>query len=100
MKVLVVNAGSSSLKAQLMETEDGSVFANAYCERIGLDNAFMTYKWAGQKVVINQDMPTHKQAFQIFFNTVTSKEYGVISRWNEIKAIGHRVVNMGEKYCK
>lgn len=100
MKVLVVNAGSSSLKAQLMETEDGSVFANAYCERVGLDGSFMTYKWAGKKVVLNAPMPTHKQAFQLFFNTLTSKEYGVISSLDEIKAIGHRVVNMGEKYCK
>ena len=100
MKVLVVNAGSSSLKAQLMETEDGSVFANAYCERVGLDGAFMTYKWAGKKVVLNAPMPTHKQAFQLFFDTLTGKEYGVIKSLNEIKAIGHRVVNMGEKYCK
>ncbi len=100
MKVLVVNAGSSSLKAQLMETEDGSVLANAYCERVGLDGSFMTYKWAGKKVVLNAPMPTHKQAFQLFFNTLTGKEYGVIKSLNEIKAIGHRVVNMGEKYCK
>ena len=100
MKVLVVNAGSSSLKAQLMETEDGSVFANAYCERVGLDGSFMTYKWAGKKVVLNAPMPTHKQAFKLFFDTLTGKEYGVIKSLNEIKAIGHRVVNMGEKYCK
>lgn len=100
MKVLVVNAGSSSLKAQLMESTDGSVLANAYCERVGLEGAFMTYKWNGQKVRIDADMPTHKQAFQLFFDSLTDKEHGVISSLNEIKAIGHRVVNMGEKYCK
>lgn len=100
MKVLVVNAGSSSLKAQLMETENGEVFANAYCERVGLDGAFMTYKWEGKKVVLNAPMPTHKQAFQLFFDTLTGKEYGVIKSLDEIKAIGHRVVNFGEKYGK
>ena len=100
MKVLVVNAGSSSLKAQLMDSDNGTVFANAYCERVGAEGSFMTYKWAGQKVRIEQPMPTHKQAFQLFFDTLTSKECGVIKSLNEIKAIGHRIVNMGEKYCK
>lgn len=100
MKVLVVNAGSSSLKAQLMETADGKVFANAYCERIGLEGSFMTYKWEDKKVVITEPMPTHNQAFQLFFNTLVGKEYGVIKSLKEISAIGHRVVNMGEKYCK
>ena len=44
MKVLVVNAGSSSLKAQLMETENGKAMASAYCERVGINGSFMTYK--------------------------------------------------------
>ena len=44
MKVLVINSGSSSVKAQLMETETGEVLAKAYCQRIGLDKAFMEYK--------------------------------------------------------
>ncbi len=99
MLVLVVNSGSSSLKAQLMESTDGKVIAKAYCQRIGLDGAFMDYK-TDEKKVINADMPTHKEAFQLFFNTLTSKELGVISSLNEIKAIGHRLVNYGEKYNK
>lgn len=100
MKVLVVNAGSSSLKAQLMETDNGQVFANAYCERVGIDGSFMTYKWNGQKKVVNQDMPSHKEAFQLFLNHLTSGDTAVISGLEEIKAIGHRVVNLGEKYNK
>ncbi|MBR6779292.1 MAG: acetate kinase [Clostridia bacterium] len=100
MKVLVVNAGSSSLKAQLMETTTGEVFANAYCERVGIDGSFMTYKKDGQKTVLNQEMANHKEAFQLFLSYLMSKETGVISSLDEIKAIGHRVVNMGEKYNK
>lgn len=100
MKVLVVNAGSSSVKAQLMETETGEVFASAYCERVGINGSFMTYKKNGEKTVINQDMPSHKEAFVLFLNTLTSKELGVISSLDEIKAVGHRTVNFGEKYNK
>lgn len=100
MKVLVVNAGSSSLKAQLMETENGKAMASAYCERVGINGSFMTYKKNGEKLVVTQDMPTHKEAFQLFLNYLTSAETGVISSLDEIKAIGHRVVNLGEKYNK
>lgn len=99
MKVLVVNAGSSSLKAQLMETETGEVFAKAYCQRIGINGSFMEYKTTSKQIV-EADMPSHKEAFQLFLNYLTSKETGVIESLDEIKAIGHRVVNLGEKYNK
>ena len=56
MKVLVVNAGSSSVKAHLIDTETAEVFASAYCERVGIAGSFMTYKWNGNKQVIDQDM--------------------------------------------
>ncbi len=97
MKVLVVNSGSSSLKAQLMETRGGKVIAKAYCERIGLNGSFMTYT-SKSKNVINHSMPTHKEAFKLFLDTLTSKDLGVISSLDEIKAIGHRCVNFGEKF--
>ncbi len=99
MKVLVINSGSSSLKAQLMETDDGKVLAKAYCQRIGLEKAFMEYK-TSEKHVIEHDMPTHKQAFQLVLSTLTDKKIGVIKNLDEIKAIGHRMVNFGEKYNK
>ena len=99
MKVLVINSGSSSLKAQLMETDNGKVLAKAYCQRIGLDKAFMDFK-TDEKRVNNADMPTHKEAFQVFLNALTDKKIGVISDLSEIKAIGHRLVNFGEKYNK
>ncbi len=99
MKVLVVNSGSSSLKAQLMETDSGKVLAKAYCQRIGLDKSFMEYK-TNEKFVIDFDMPNHKVAFKLFLDTLTSNDKGVIKSLNEIKAIGHRIVNLGEKYNK
>lgn len=99
MKVLVINSGSSSVKAQLMETETGEVLAKAYCQRIGLDKSFMTYT-TKEKTNIEHDMPTHKEAFQLVFDTFTDKNIGVISSLEEIKAIGHRTVNFGEKYNK
>ena len=97
MKVLVVNSGNSSLKVQLMETNNGKVFANAYCERIGLTGSFMTFKTT-EKQKIEAKMPTHKEAFQLVLNSLTDKNIGVIKSLDEIKAIGHRMVNFGEKY--
>ncbi|MCQ2564800.1 MAG: acetate kinase [Clostridia bacterium] len=99
MKVLVVNAGSSSLKAQLMETSSGEVFAKAYCQRIGLDGAFMEYKTSAKQVIAHE-MPTHKEAFQLVLDSLMDKEIGVISSLDEIKAVGHRMVNFGPKYNK
>ena len=99
MKVLVINSGSSSVKAQLMETETGEVLAKAYCQRIGLDKAFMEYK-NPEKHTIEADIPTHREAFELFLKTLTSKELGVIADLSEIKAVGHRTVNFGEKYNK
>jgi len=99
MKVLVINSGSSSVKAQLMETSTGEVLAKAYCQRVGLDKSFMEYK-TDKKHVIEAEMPTHREAFELFLNTLTSKELGVISSLDEIKAVGHRTVNFGENYNK
>ncbi len=99
MKVLVINSGSSSLKAQLMETSNGKVLAKAYCQRIGLDKSFMDFK-TDEKRVVEAPMPTHKEAFQLVLNSLTDKKIGVIKSLDEIKAIGHRLVNFGEKYNK
>lgn len=99
MKVLVINSGSSSVKAQLMETSTGEVLAKAYCQRIGLDKSFMDYKTT-EKHCIEAEMPTHKEAFQLFLNTLTDEKLGVIKSLDEIKAVGHRTVNFGEKFNK
>ena len=99
MKVLVVNAGSSSVKAQLMESTTGEVFAKFYCQRVGLEGSFTDYK-TSEKRVITKDLPTHREAFQLIFDTLVDPEIGVISSLDEIKAIGHRGVNFGEDYKK
>ena len=92
MKVLVINSGSSSVKAQLMETATGEVLAKAYCQRIGLDKAFMEYK-NPEKHTIYAEMPTHREAFELFLNTLTGSELGVISSLSEIKAVGQLPVS-------
>ena len=99
MLILVVNSGSSSLKAQLINTENGESLCNAYCERVGIGGSFMTYKHP-DKIVITKELPTHLEAFQLVLDTFTDKEIGVISSLDEIKAIGHRLVNFGKKYNK
>ena len=98
MKVFVVNAGSSSLKYQLIETEDGSVLAKGLCERIGLSGA-ITHKAANGTVYeAETPMPTHSEAFEAVVYALTKSEAKVIDSYDEISAIGHRVVQGGEKY--
>ena len=99
MIILVVNSGSSSLKAQLINTENQESLANAYCERIGIGGSFMTYK-NPDKHVITKELPSHKEAFELVLETFTNKEIGVIDNLDVIKAIGHRLVNFGSKYNK
>lgn len=100
MKILVINSGSSSVKAQLIEMDTKEELANAYCERVGVGDSFMTYKKNGEKLKLEKDMPSHKEAFQFLLETLTDKELGVISSLDEIKSIGHRLVNFGEKYIQ
>ena len=103
MKVLVINAGSSSLKYQLMDPETGKVFAKGLCERIGLDGKF-TYKpqVEGKETIKAADvaMPTHSEAIQTVLNALVDKDNGVIGSMAEIDAVGHRVVHGGEKFAK
>ncbi len=97
MKVLVINAGSSSLKYQLIETETEGVLAKGVCERIGQDTARLVHKGA-DKVEINEKMPTHKEAIQLVLDALVHPEYGVISSMDEIVAVGHRVLHSGEDF--
>ena len=97
MKILVINAGSSSLKYQLIETETQDVLAKGVCERIGLDGAVL--KHSGKtKVEIKEKMPTHKEAIKFVLDALVSKEYGVIADMSEIAAVGHRVLHAGENF--
>ena len=101
MNILVINAGSSSLKYQLLNPETQQVLAKGLCERIGIDGKF-TYKPQGKQAVKEADvaMPTHSEAIQAVLNALVDPENGVISSMKEIDAVGHRVVHGGEKFAK
>ena len=101
MNILVINAGSSSLKYQLLNPETQQVLAKGLCERIGIDGKF-TYKPEGKQAIKEADvaMPTHSEAIQAVLNALVDPENGVIGSMKEIDAVGHRVVHGGEKFAK
>ena len=100
MKVLVINAGSSSLKYQLMDTDTRTVLAKGLCERIGIDGR-LTHKVPAKDLKLEFEiaMPTHAEAIQSVLDALTSAEHGVIRSMSEIDAVGHRVVHGGEKFA-
>ncbi|MBO5111668.1 MAG: acetate kinase [Clostridia bacterium] len=96
MKVLVVNAGSSSLKYQLFDTETEAVLAKGICERIGLEGSLIEHKKAdGTKVKNETPMENHSVATKIVVDMLTDKEHGCLTSMDEIQAVGHRVVHGG-----
>ena len=101
MNILVINAGSSSLKYQLLDPESGVLLAKGLCERIGIDGKF-TYKAEGKKTLdaIDVAMPTHSEAIQAVLDALTDKDNGVVASMSEIGAVGHRVVHGGEAFNK
>ena len=99
MKILVVNAGSSSLKYQLINMEDESVVLKGICERITFSGSQLTQKtFDGRQVVIKQDMPTHKEAMQLVLDAMLDKENGALKSVDEIGAVGHRVLHSAEDF--
>lgn len=101
MKVLVINAGSSSLKYQLVLTKSGEVLAKGLADRIGLDNSFIKHaKNGGDSILIPTVLSNHKEAMAAVLKVLTDKTNGVIKSMKEIEAIGHRVVHGGEKFSK
>ncbi len=98
MKVLVVNAGSSSLKYQLLETKSDTLLAKGLCERIGIDGKISHKLPDGKEMKKAASMPNHAEAMKILIDTLTDKEYGCISSMNEIAAVGHRVVHGGDYF--
>ena len=101
MKILVINAGSSSLKYQLIDMENEQLLAKGLCERIGIDGHLKHTPLVGGKPVFNEDisLPTHSEAIAAVIDKLTSAEYGVVSSMKEIDAVGHRVVHGGEKFA-
>ena len=100
MNILVINAGSSSLKYQLLNPETEEVLAKGLCERIGIDGKF-TYKPEGKQAIKEADvaMPTHSEAIKAVLDALVDPVNGVISSMKEIDAVGHRVVHGGEKFA-
>ena len=97
MKILVVNAGSSSLKYQLFDMDNENVLAKGLCERIGIDG-IITHKRPGQEnYKANVNFPNHKAAIECVLALLTDKEKGVIASVEEIAAVGHRFAHGGEK---
>ena len=101
MKVLVLNCGSSSIKYKLYNMDNEAVLAQGGVERIGLDNAFIKVKLTnGEKKQIMADLPTHKEGVSLVFKCLLDPEFGAIKDLKEIDAVGHRIVQGGDKYNK
>ena len=101
MKILVINAGSSSLKYQLIDTDNEAVLAKGNCERIGQNGAFIGFKTPdGKKINRKTQMLNHTQAFEAVKNALLDPEYGAISDLSEVSAVGHRVVQGGAYFDK
>lgn len=100
MKVFVINCGSSSLKYQLINMENEEVEAKGIVERIGISGSVLKHQTKnGEKVTIEGDMPTHKEALKSVIDALMHEKYGVIKDMKEINAVGHRVVHAGEKFA-
>ena len=99
MKILVINAGSSSLKYQFIDIEKKEVLAKGICERIGIEGSKISQKADGKpEYELVKDMKDHSDAIKMVIDALTSKEYGVISSMSEIDAVGHRVLHGGKYY--
>ncbi len=100
MKILVINAGSSSLKYQLIDSDSEQVLAKGLCERIGIDGSCIKYNSSktGEKKEKQIDMPDHGVALKTVIDVLVSPEDGAINSLSEIDAVGHRVVHGGEYF--
>lgn len=101
MNILVLNCGSSSVKYKLIDTVTRDVKAEGGVEKIGMADSFLKFRLSsGDKKVLHLDMPEHTSAVRNILNLLTDKEHGCISSFDEIDAVGHRVVHGGEKFNK
>jgi len=96
VKILVINAGSSSLKYQFIDMETEAVLAKGNCERIGIDGGIITHTANGQTYSEKVDFPTHTEAFEALVRVMTTGDTKVIESMSEISAVGHRVVQGAE----
>lgn len=99
MKILVINAGSSSLKFQLIDMRDETVLAKGICEKIGFENGIITYEsYKGIKKNFSVNFKNHEKAFIFVKSLILDKKVGVIKDLKDISAVGHRVVQGGDEF--
>ena len=99
MKVLVINAGSSSIKYQLIDMTNETLLAKGQCDRIGIDGGnFKQSNHKGDTYKVDVQISNHGEGIKLIVDALTSKEHGVIESMSEINAVGHRVVHGGEKF--
>ena len=96
MKIISINAGSSSLKFSLFDMDKKECIASGYFERVTLDGSFYTIKYNGEKIKEEVDMPNHTVAVEILLSRLLS--IGIVSSLDEIEGVGHRLVHGGDKY--
>ena len=100
MNILVINAGSSSLKYQFIKIEEEKVLAKGLCERIGIEGSKLTLKVPGRDdYVVENNMADHSVAISMVIDALTDSEHGVITDMKDIDAVGHRVVHGGEIFA-
>ncbi len=101
MNILVLNCGSSSVKYKLIDVDSKKTLAEGGVEKVGLPGAFLKFKLPdGEKKTIEMPIPDHKKAINDILNILTDPTYGCIKSFDEINAVGHRVVHGGEKFNK
>ena len=101
MKILVLNCGSSSVKYKLIDTDGNNVMAEGGVEKIGLHDGFLKYKLSdGSKAIKELGLTDHKGAVKAVLDILTDPELGCIKSYDEIDAVGHRVVHGAEKFSK
>lgn len=100
MKILVLNCGSSSVKYKLFDMEKQDVLAQGGVEKLGLPGSFLKFTLPdGEKVILDKELPEHNAAIEFILSVLTDEKYGCIQSYNEIDAVGHRVVHGGEAFA-
>ena len=100
MRILVLNSGSSSIKFQLFQMPEAKVICSGLVERIGLENAKITYKTDSDTLEVVEEINTHKKGLQLISNLLMDEKIGVLTSASEIQAVGHRVVHGGSTFTK
>lgn len=99
--ILVINAGSSSVKYQLIDMKDETVIAKGVAERIGIDGSMLTHRSKGKPVFkLERNMENHGEAIKEILAALTDKKHGAIENLTMVSAVGHRVLHGGDKFCE